>query len=105
MGLKEAIETALWAGRKGFQPALILVADGRTNIDLSGQADRARAFEDAKSMAKHARALQIPGILIDMSKRPEAQSRPRFHENGSQRPFRLARNGGGHRGIVGEFVV
>ena len=73
MGLKEAIETALWAGRKGFQPALILVADGRTNIDLSGQADRARAFEDAKSMAKHARALQIPGILIDMSKRPEAQ--------------------------------
>ena len=72
-GLKEALHLAATGRRKGFQPALILIADGRANIDLLGQANRANALSDALTTARGNRMLNIPAVVIDMSKRPEAQ--------------------------------
>jgi len=72
-GLQEAIQTALRARQKGFQPAIIVIADGRANIDLTGTADRPQALADALQVAKTNRVLGTPGIVIDMSKRPEPQ--------------------------------
>lgn len=72
-GLKAALDTATRAKRKGFLPAIVLIADGRANIDLQGNADRPQAFEDAMTIAKTNKLLRTPGVIIDMSKRPEAQ--------------------------------
>lgn len=72
-GLKAAFDLAQTSRRKGFQPALILIADGRTNIDLQGNADRANAINDALTVAKSNAIARTPGVLIDMSKRPEPQ--------------------------------
>lgn len=69
-GLKAAIETAEQARRKGLQPAIVLIADGRANIDLGGAPDRAQALADALKTAKLNTA---PGVVIDISKRPEPQ--------------------------------
>ncbi len=72
-GLKEALHMAVAARHKGFQPALVLIADGRANIDLSGKADRTNALADALKTARGNRMLSVPAVVIDMSKRPEPQ--------------------------------
>ena len=69
-GIGAAIEVAEQSRRKGFQPALVLIADGRPNIDLDGQPNRASALADAMTTAKRNTA---QGLLIDISKRPESQ--------------------------------
>ncbi len=74
-GLREAVMTATRATQKGLKPAIILIADGRTNMDLAGNADRVAALEDARTIARSARAMGLAGVVIDMSKRPEAQLR------------------------------
>ena len=74
-GLKAGIDTILQARRKGFQPAIVLIADGRANIDLNGTPDRAQALEDALIIARLNATCKAPGVVIDMSKRPETQLR------------------------------
>ena len=70
-GLKAAGELALQARSRGLSPTLAMLTDGRANIALDGSADRARAAVDAESLARLIRAQGIPGLVLDMSARPQ----------------------------------
>ncbi|MDG3041400.1 magnesium chelatase subunit D [Roseicyclus marinus] len=69
-GLKVALELALLAQGKGMTPSVALLTDGRANVDLAGQANRAQAGEDASAMARAIRARGWPAIVIDTGIRP-----------------------------------
>ena len=69
-GLKAALEMALFAQGKGMTPSIALLTDGRANVDLSGNANRTQAGEDAAAMARAIRARGWPGIVIDTGQRP-----------------------------------
>lgn len=70
-GLKAGLETILPALRKGLTPVLILLTDGRGNIDLNGQADRPQAASDAAAMAAQIATTGTRCIVIDTGRRPE----------------------------------
>jgi len=69
-GLKAALELAGLAQGKGMTPSIALLTDGRANVDLSGVANRARAAEDSRLMARAIRARGLSGLVIDTGLRP-----------------------------------
>ncbi|WP_137110509.1 magnesium chelatase subunit D [Rhodobacter sp. SY28-1] len=70
-GLATALDTALRARRQGMTPSLALLTDGRANIALSGQPDRAQAQADAKQIATAIRAAGIAAVTLDVANRPQ----------------------------------
>ena len=70
-GLKEALAQAQLARRKGLTPTLVLLTDGRANIALSGEANRAQAATDAAQMARLLAATGMGGLVIDTGQRPD----------------------------------
>ncbi len=70
--LKCVGETAQSASRHGLTPAIALLTDGRANIALDGQANRAKAQEDALQMARWLRAQSLPACVLDVGRRPHA---------------------------------
>lgn len=70
-GLKAAGELAMQARGRGLSPTLAMLTDGRANIALDGVADRGRAALDAVTLARQIRAQGIPGLVLDMSNRPQ----------------------------------
>jgi magnesium chelatase subunit D len=74
-GLDLARETAELVRRKGQQPTLVVLTDGRANVCRNGKGDRARAAGEAEAAARAIRCAQIDTIVIDTSPqpRPEAQ--------------------------------
>ncbi|MEL7343686.1 MAG: VWA domain-containing protein [Pseudomonadota bacterium] len=72
LGLKVALETADAAARKGMAPSLVLLTDGRANIDIDGAPGRAKAGADAKSMAARLCAAGYPAIVVDAGLRPQS---------------------------------
>lgn len=71
-GLSAAATLADHAKRRGMTPTVVLLTDGRSNVALDGKADRARAAEDATSLARTLARMGIEGLVIDTGKRPEA---------------------------------
>lgn len=74
-GLLAGLETALTARRKGMDPVIIVLTDGRSNVTLSGTANREDAAEDANRIARQIAAEGVETIVIDSSRRPEPQLR------------------------------
>lgn len=70
-GLATALDTALRARRQGMTPSLALLTDGRANIALSGQPDRAQAQADAEQIATAIRAADIAAVTLDVANRPQ----------------------------------
>ena len=70
-GMQAALEVGLGARSKGMTPTVALLTDGRANIALDGQADRQAAGADATRMARLLRGNNMPGLVIDMSPRPQ----------------------------------
>ena len=70
-GLATALDTALRARRQGMTPSLALLTDGRANIALSGQPDRAKAQADAEQIAQAIRAAGIAAVTLDVANRPQ----------------------------------
>lgn len=70
-GLKAAAELAVHARGRGLSPTLAMLTDGRANIALDGSADRDRAGTDATALARMIRMQNIPGLVLDMSNRPQ----------------------------------
>lgn len=70
-GLATALETALRARRQGMTPSLALLTDGRANIALSGQPDRAQAQADTEQIATAIRAAGIASVTLDVANRPQ----------------------------------
>jgi magnesium chelatase subunit D len=70
-GLKLGFEMALQTRARGMTPTLALLTDGRGNIALEGQADRAQAEVDAQSMAQAYRGAGISALIIDIGTRAQ----------------------------------
>lgn len=65
MGLDAAGALAESVRRKGRTPLLVLMTDGRANIDSAGAPGRAQAIEDALQSARRLRAAGFPALAID----------------------------------------
>ena len=70
-GLRDAALLAQQSRAKGMTPTVVLLTDGRANIALDGQPNRAEAGQDAEAMADLLRAEGIAALVIDMSNRPQ----------------------------------
>lgn len=70
-GLATALDCALRARRQGMTPSLALLTDGRANIALSGQPDRALAQADAEQIARAIRAAGVSAVTLDVANRPQ----------------------------------
>ncbi|MEP1651142.1 MAG: VWA domain-containing protein, partial [Paracoccaceae bacterium] len=70
-GLSRAVEIAHTATQKGLAPTIVLLADGRANIALNGDADRTQANMDAQTLAARIAAAGIEALVIDTTIRPE----------------------------------
>jgi magnesium chelatase subunit D len=70
-GLATALDCALRARRQGMSPSIALLTDGRANIALNGQPDRAQAQLDVDRIAGAIRAAGITGVVLDVANRPQ----------------------------------
>ena len=69
-GLRTAMDIGRLARGKGLSPTVALLTDGRANIALDGEANRAQAGEDAEMIGRCIRAEALPAILVDTGNRP-----------------------------------
>ena len=67
-GIEAALACADAVRRKGEDPAIVLLTDGKTNIDRSGEPGREAAREDALAAAREARARGIVALVVDISR-------------------------------------
>jgi magnesium chelatase subunit D len=74
-GLNEAWVLADHASRRGETPVVILMTDGRANVDHTGGTDRTQAKADAQAAARRLRATGVTALLIDTSPRPRQTAR------------------------------
>ncbi|MBJ3761470.1 magnesium chelatase subunit D [Maribius pontilimi] len=72
-GLTAALDLARQVAGQGFTPSIVVLTDGRANIDLGGQADRMRAGQDAARVARVIGATRPGGLVIDTGRRANAQ--------------------------------
>lgn len=70
-GLEAALTLSLTARGRGLTPTLVLLTDGRANIDRQGQVDRPQAATDAQTIARAIRGQGIDALVIDTGNRPE----------------------------------
>lgn len=70
MGLNAAREAAQAVRTRGRTPSLVILTDGRANLDAHGQPGRKQAGEDAEAAAKAIARLGIDAIVVDISARP-----------------------------------
>ncbi len=73
-GLDAAAELAAAVTRKGQTPILILLSDGRGNIALDGQPNRAAADADAQDAATRLRLAGVTTLFVDTSPRPQTKA-------------------------------
>ncbi|MEN9419504.1 MAG: hypothetical protein RI988_3124, partial [Pseudomonadota bacterium] len=85
--LASALEAALrMAGqvrRAGSVPVVVLLTDGRANIDRSGQPGRAAAEADALQAARLLRAQHLTSLVVDTSPQPAPAARRLAAEMGA----------------------
>lgn len=74
LGLQAGRETAEAVAARGKTPHLVILTDGRANIDADGKGGRAQAKEDALAAARAIAARGFDALVIDISARtaPEA---------------------------------
>ncbi|WP_252258387.1 magnesium chelatase subunit D [Erythrobacter aurantius] len=70
MGLNAAREVAHAVRGKGRTPSLVILTDGRANLDAKGQPGRQQAREDAEAAAKAIARDGIDALVVDISARP-----------------------------------
>ncbi|QIQ88037.1 MAG: magnesium chelatase subunit D [Erythrobacter sp.] len=70
LGLNAARECAESVIAKGRTASLVILTDGRGNIDANGQPGRGKAREDAEVAAKAIAARGIEALVVDISPRP-----------------------------------
>ncbi|TFL19301.1 magnesium chelatase subunit D [Jannaschia formosa] len=83
-GLRAALEQAVQARGRGMDPAVVLLTDGRPNVALSGDADRAAAIGDATAMARALRVSGVTALVIDAGNRPSPALRDLASEMGAR---------------------
>ena len=73
-GLESAMHVIESGLRQGRSPALVILTDGRANIDRDGNPNRSRARADAEDAARLIRSLQTPALFVDTSRRPDSRA-------------------------------
>jgi len=74
-GLDAARELAMGVARQGRIPVIVLLTDGRANVDRNGEQGAERAGADALSAARVLRAEGFRTLLVDTSRRPRASAK------------------------------
>jgi magnesium chelatase subunit D len=69
LGLVEALRQVESARREGISPRVVLLTDGRPNVDAAGRGGRPRARADALALAPRFRDVEVH--LLDTGLRPE----------------------------------
>lgn len=69
-GLQAAANLADRSKGQGLSPLIAVLTDGRANIALDGSANREKASDDARQMARWINAMRMPAIVLDVGKRP-----------------------------------
>ncbi|MEO1029190.1 MAG: VWA domain-containing protein [Pseudomonadota bacterium] len=72
---------------KGRSPILVLLSDGKGNVSLEGNADRARAAEQASTLARMLKQMEIPSLFFDISKRSDLRAKALSVDLGAQYHF------------------
>jgi magnesium chelatase subunit D len=70
-GIDAAAAAADAVRRQGRTPVIVLMTDGRANIDRSGKAGRPQATADAQSAATALRLMGITALLVDTAQTPQ----------------------------------
>ena len=70
MGLNAARDAAHATITKGRSPSLVVLTDGRANLDANGQPGRKQAGDDAQNAAKAIARSGIDALVVDISPRP-----------------------------------
>ena len=73
-GLDMSLLVALGERRKGRDPLIIVLSDGRANIARDGTADRVLAGADAKAAASLLRMHGLTSTFVDTSPRPREEA-------------------------------
>ncbi len=73
-GLLEARLMADASGKRGQTPMIALLTDGKANVTLEGEPDRARAMAEAEDAAKGIAAAGHHAVVIDISPRPREEA-------------------------------
>ncbi len=71
-GIDAAAELCDAVRRKGQAPSVVVLTDGRANLNRNGKPGRAAAEEDAVQAAKTLRSMGVRAIVIDTSAKPNA---------------------------------
>jgi magnesium chelatase subunit D len=83
LALKMACEQATQLQRLGVTPILVVLSDGRANVNLQGLGGRAQAQADALQWAGQWRKTGHRALWIDTSLQPDAQVQNLAHTMGS----------------------
>jgi len=70
-GIEAATAAADAVRRQGRTPVIVLMTDGRANIDRSGKAGRPQATADAQRAATALRLMGITALLVDTAQTPQ----------------------------------
>lgn len=70
-GLRSANEMAISLERKGLTPIIVIMTDGKANVNLNGVGGRVGAHNDALATAKELRMKNHRILFVDTSPQPE----------------------------------
>lgn len=70
-GFRAANEMAISLERKGLTPIIVIMSDGKANVNLNGVGGRAEAHSDALMAAKELRVKNHRLLFVDTSPKPE----------------------------------
>ncbi len=82
-GIDAAVELADGVQRRGGTPVVVLLTDGRANVNRQGIGGRAQASEDAIASARAFRVANLKALVVDMSPRPRPDAEKLAHEMGA----------------------
>ena len=82
-GIDAALALADGVTRRGGTAVVILLTDGRANVNRDGIGGRAQAAEDALTSARAFRVAELKALVVDMSPRPRPDAENLAREMGA----------------------
>ncbi|MFP4278932.1 MAG: magnesium chelatase subunit D [Halochromatium sp.] len=82
-GIDAALALADGVTRRGGTAVVILLTDGRANVNRDGIGGRAQAAEDALASARAFRVAELKALVVDMSPRPRPDAEGLAREMGA----------------------